>query len=97
VLVSPVGATPDMSMSSSPTVPEPLFATDLLPFTAAAAAAAAALASICCIARKSSRWFPNVFCDWRIFLTLPECFPCAVESSDRHVSQSSLLNRWRMR
>ena len=30
-----------------------------------------------CIARKSSKWFPNVFCDWRIFLTLGVCFSCA--------------------
>lgn len=31
-----------------------------------------------CIARKSSRWFANVFCDWRILRTFGVCFPCAV-------------------
>ena len=41
------------------------------------ALAAAALASACWNARKSSRWFANVFCDCRIFLTVP-VFPCAV-------------------
>ena len=31
-------------------------------------------------ARKSSRWFANVFCDWNILRTFWVCFPCTVSS-----------------